>query len=101
MTAPEMRLWLELRAKRFDGTKFRRQVVLGRYIVDLASRSRMLVIEIDGDTHADRGLYDEARTRQLQESGFTVLRFTNTEVKTNLDGVLHAIGEAVRNSPSP
>jgi very-short-patch-repair endonuclease len=49
LTAPELKLWLELRAKRFAGAKFRRQVVIGSYIADFACRTpKMLIVEVDG-----------------------------------------------------
>ncbi len=50
-TEPEIRLWFELRAQRFNGIKFRRQKVIGRYIADFSSREPMIVVEVDGDTH--------------------------------------------------
>ena len=59
LTEPERRLWYHLRANRL-GIKFQKQVVLAPYIADFASRSRRLVIEIDGDTHAEAEAYDAA-----------------------------------------
>ncbi|MEA3079322.1 MAG: hypothetical protein QOF05_730 [Sphingomonadales bacterium] len=101
-TPLEQRLWYELRAKRFEGAKFRRQVVIGRYIVDFACRiPRMLIIEVDGDTHASQEAYDANRTEFLESKGYRVLRFTNHEVGTNLEGVLMAILEALRSPLSP
>lgn len=101
-TAPEQRLWLELRAKRFQGTKFRRQVVIGPHIADFACRApTKLVVEVDGDTHADREAYDDARTANLNGKEYSVLRFTNTDVLTNLDGVLLTIQVALRLPLSP
>ena len=101
-TPLEQKLWYQLRAKRFQGAKFRRQVVIGRYIVDFACRiPTMLVIEVDGDTHADRRAYDEQRTEFLQSKGYRVLRFTNAEVGTNLYGVLTTIAAALRLPLSP
>ena len=86
-TPLEQRLWYALRAKRFDGAKFRRQVVIGRYIVDFACRMpRMLVVEVDGETHAQQASYDAARTTYLEGKGYHVLRFTNNDVATNLGG---------------
>ena len=99
-TEPEIRLWLELRAKRFAGVKFRRQKIIGNYIADFASRKPMLVIEVDGDTHDGRGAYDAERTRYLESEGYQVLRFTNYDVMTAMEGVLMAI-EAVLQSPLP
>ena len=96
MTEPETRLWLQLRAKRFSDVKFRRQKVIGaNYIVDFAANDPKLAIEIDGDTHAGRDDYDAERTRFPESEGYSVVRFTNHEVLTNLDGVLHKIGEVI------
>src|SRR5690606_32475651 len=90
-TEPEQRLWLALRAKRFEGAKFRRQVVIGRYIADFACRMPvMLIVEVDGDTHADRRGYDKSRTAFLEQKGYRVIRFNNDEVMGNLEGVLLA-----------
>ena len=52
-TPAESRLWQVLRGKRFHGAKFYQQVPIGDFIVDFASRSQMLISELDGDTHAD------------------------------------------------
>ncbi|WP_114950702.1 endonuclease domain-containing protein [Sphingosinicella terrae] len=98
MTAPERRLWHMLRAKRFQGAKFRRQQVIGRYIADFACRKPMLIIEVDGDTHACSEDYDARRTALLERRGYRVVRFTNGEVMGNLEGVLIAIGEALRSA---
>jgi very-short-patch-repair endonuclease len=99
MTEPETRLWLELRAKRFDHVKFRRQKVIQdehhSYIVDFAANDPKLVIEVDGDTHAERGSYDAARTRFLESKGYSVVRFANADVITNMDGVLLTIAEVI------
>ena len=103
-TEPEVRLWLALRAKRFEGLKFRRQKVIGPFIVDFAAREPMLAVEIDGDTHAGREAQDRHRTTYLESVGYRVLRFTNAEVMGNLDGVLDVIGSASSlplSQPSP
>jgi very-short-patch-repair endonuclease len=88
MPEPELRLWLQLRATRFEGVKFRRQKVVGRYIVDFAANDPGLVVELDGDTHAFQEDYDRERTRFLEGEGYRVVRYTNLEVMQNLDGVL-------------
>lgn len=101
-TAPEQRLWLELKAKRFNGAKFRRQTVIGRYIVDFSCRTPiMLVVEVDGETHAEQAEYDAVRSCFLQEKGYRVLRFTNAEVMNNLEGVLLSIQQALSTPPLP
>ena len=97
-TEPERRLWMELRASRFHAHKFRRQVVLGRRIVDFFCPAKGLVIEIDGDTHeAERDRVRDARLRQ--DFGFEVVRFANPEVMKNLDGVLIALQIALERRP--
>ena len=90
MTEAERRLWYFLRAHRFKGMKFKRQALIGRYIVDFVSFQRRLVVEVDGGQHADSEV-DLRRTRWLEDQGFRVLRFWNNEVLSNTDGVLDAI----------
>jgi very-short-patch-repair endonuclease len=91
-----------LLGRSLDGAKFRQQVVIGRYIVDFACRRpKMLVIEIDGDTHAEREKYDEQRTAELVGRGYQVLRFTNMDVRTNCEAVLTTIAEVLGKPLSP
>jgi very-short-patch-repair endonuclease len=105
MTEPETRLWLELRAERFAEVKFRRQKVIqderNKYIVDFAANDPKLVIELDGDTHAESQAYDAARTRFLESNGYAVVRFTNADVMTNMDGVLLRIAEVIAELKTP
>jgi len=101
MTEPETRLWLAIRAKRLNGIKFVRQTVRGRAIPDFVARSHNLVIEVDGDTHAISEAYDARRTAVLERQGYRVLRFTNADVMTNLDGVLQTILGAVTSAALP
>ena len=102
MTPLEAKLWDALRAKRFNGAKFRKQNVIGRYIVDFACRiPRMIVFEVDGDSHASQADYDQIRTRFLERRGYQVLRFTNRDVGSNFEGVLLTIQEALRLPLSP
>ena len=96
LTTPERQLWHALRAKRLGGAKFRPQVVIDRYIADFACRlPSMLIVEVDGATHADRQRCDAKRTAFLEGRGYRVLRFTNDEVMSNLDGVLTVIANAL------
>lgn len=100
-TPAEAKLWHELRAKRFAGYKFRHQNVIGRYIADFACRHPMLIVEVDGDTHGHQEQYDARRTAFLESRGYKVVRFTNEDVLTNIEGVLCAIGEVLKSlSPS-
>ena len=98
----ERKLWLALRAKRFGGAKFRQQTVIDRYIVDFACRQpRMIVIEIDGDTHGGAKAYDARRTADLERRGYQVLRFSNHEVGQHFEGVLMSIQDTLRMPLSP
>lgn len=81
------------------GVKFRRQGVIGRYIVDFVCFEKCLVIEIDGGQHADN-LSDKIRDQWLRSEGFKVLRFWNDDVLKNRDGVLQIIIEQLK-SPLP
>ena len=101
-TGPEEKLWNELRAKRLEGAKFRDQALIDSYIVDFVCRMpTKLVVEVDGDTHADQIEYDRQRDDHLQSKGYRVLRFSNDYVWNNLDGVLLAIQQALRTPPLP
>ena len=85
----EKRVWRHLSNSQLGGFKFRRQAKLSPYIADFFCPAKGLVVEIDGDTHrADR---DEARDMYFARSGFTTLRFTNVEVRDNIEGVLQVI----------
>ena len=103
MTHAEVVLWKVLRSRSLSGTKFRRQVPYGPYILDFAVLAEKLIIEIDGDTHAtpDGIAHDAARTAWLELRGWRILRFTNPEVRANLDGVLAAILIALNPNPHP
>jgi very-short-patch-repair endonuclease len=100
MTDAERKLWYALRDRRFAGLKFRRQVMLGRYIVDFVSFGDKLIVEVDGAQHVGSA-YDAKRDQWLSAQGFKVLRFWNVDVLSNLEGVLALISNAVINPPSP
>lgn len=89
MTDAERAIWQHLRAEQM-GVKFRRQVPIGRYIVDFVCFSHRLIIEIDGSQHADSAS-DKVRDAFLVAEGFKVLRFWNNEVLQQLDGVLEVV----------
>jgi very-short-patch-repair endonuclease len=74
-----------------DGLRFRRQHAIGRYVVDFYCPQSRLVIEIDGETHLGREDHDEARSVWLAGQGYRVVRFWNTDVWDNLDGVVAKI----------
>ncbi|WP_145288044.1 endonuclease domain-containing protein [Pirellulimonas nuda] len=103
-TGPEQKLWNALRARQLSGLKFRRQHPIEPYIVDFFCAEHRLVLELDGDSHEGRQEYDCQREQFLAFHHFRVLRFTNDEVLTNLDGVLEVILKACSvpaTDPSP
>lgn len=83
------------------GLKFKRQKPIGLYIVDFVCVEYGLIIELDGGQHAEQTEYDEARTANLNQSGFTVLRFWNHEVLQQMSEVLERIRMFVIEQPSP
>jgi len=94
MTDAERRLWYRLRAHRFDGYKFKRQVPIGPYVVDFASLSNGVVVEVDGGQHADSA-NDSIRDAWLRKRGLVVLRFWNNDVLKNTNAVLEMIMHAL------
>src|SRR5256884_6755064 len=95
MTRAETLLWRYLKAGHIDGLQFRRQAPMGAYIVDFVCHAAKLVIEVDGETHdfESRLRQDQVRDRWLASRGYKVLRFTNAEVLSTLEGVVTVIGE--------
>jgi very-short-patch-repair endonuclease len=93
----ESKLWFEvLQNKRFADLKFTRQKPLDEYIVDFYCAELMLAIEIDGDDHAEQIDYDNRRTSRLNQLGIEVIRYTNRDVLSNLDGVYSDLHEKIR-----
>ena len=101
MTKEEVKLWNILRAKRFYGYKFKRQVLIGNYIVDFLCLEKMLIIEIDGGQHNanENKQNDELRTIYLTEKGYRVIRFWNNEVWDNIEGVCSVIKTELEQVP--
>jgi very-short-patch-repair endonuclease len=104
MPAPEIVLWQKIRGNAL-GVKFRRQLSIENSILDFYSPNEKLDIEIDGDSHyLNKAAIqkDKLRDLELGRIGIKVLRFTNREVMTNLDGVVLRIMEVLRTpSQSP
>lgn len=90
MTKAEACLWkYVLRASKMKGYPFRRQRPVLQYIADFMCKELMLIVEVDGSIHdlEEVRKNDEQRQKALEEAGFTVLRFTNEEVLTNIQWV--------------
>ncbi len=101
-TDAERVLWQRLRHDiALVGSHFRRQALVGPFIVDFASRKAKLVIELDGGQHDWQQASDARRTRQIEAAGYRVLRFWNNDVLGNLEGVLNEIQRALPPTPDP
>ncbi len=89
MTDVERAVWRALRNRQLEGFKFRRQATVGPFVVDFLCVEVAMVIEIDGGQHS--GEADRARTGFLEARGLRVMRFWNSDVVDNFDGVIEAI----------
>src|SRR4051812_6964387 len=87
MTPQEEILWGQLRGRRMEGFKFRRQMWLRGFVADFACPEARLVVEADGSQHADHAKYDAAREAAFMRMGWWTLRFWNNEINEDLDGV--------------
>jgi very-short-patch-repair endonuclease len=96
ITPAENKLWEALRGKQLAGLKFCAQHPVGPFILDFYCPACKLVVELDGGVHEDQAAYDEARTRQLNDYGYKVMRFRNEEVMRDLPAVLEQILAAAR-----
>jgi len=91
-TEAETVLWDCIKERQL-GQPFRRQHIIGEFIADFACIPAKLVIEIDGGYHQlpEQQTSDEERQEWLESQGFTVIRFTNEEVISDIDNVLETI----------
>ncbi len=104
-TVAEIKLWQCLKGKQILGYDFDRQKPIDNYIVDFFCNELMLAIEIDGITHDQKLEDDKLRQQKLESFGIRFLRFYDSDVRNNLDGVLTAIRDwitrNVRREPTP
>jgi very-short-patch-repair endonuclease len=94
-TDVETRLWHRLRNGQICDAHFRRQHSAGRYILDFYCPALALAVELDGGQHAQTGTRDRERDEWLKLRGVTVLRFWNSDVVENLNGVLEVIAAKI------
>jgi very-short-patch-repair endonuclease len=99
-TDAEAMLWERLRDRQLSGAKFRRQVPIGRYIVDFLCPASRLIVELDGGIHRG-GDYDRERDSELRGLGFQVLRIKNERMTSELGAVLADIRLAMALPPHP
>jgi very-short-patch-repair endonuclease len=103
MTEAERILWSHLRQEPFAAFHFRRQATIGPFFADFASHQHRLVIEVDGGYHNEgpHAAADHQRTAFLEASGYRMVRFWNSDVLTNVEGVLIAIKQALTEQLPP
>ena len=89
-TDVELALWWRLRHRKLGGLKFRRQRPEGSYIADFVCLEARLVVELDGAQHQD-SIPDRHRTQDMMRMGFDVIRFSNDEVRMDIDAVCERI----------
>jgi very-short-patch-repair endonuclease len=101
-TDAEQKIWMRLRSRQIKGLKFRRQYVIGPYIVDFCCLEEKIVVEIDGGQHAEQEEIDQQRTNYLSKRGYRVLRYWNHDVLNSTDVVLeHILDSIERLHPHP
>ena len=100
-TLSEVLLWRHLKGRQILGHDFDRQKPIDNFIVDFFCNELMLAIEIDGDSHNAKIDQDIERQRRLEGLGVRFLRFTDLEVKQNIDGVVSFIKNSIREMKAP
>ena len=95
-TDAERQLWKQIRDRQLLGTKFRRQQLIGKFIVDFFCPEFKLILELDGGHHTAQKEADQDRIVFLSSRGYRVLRFWNNEVLQDMEGVLERIAQAIQ-----
>ncbi|MBP2314803.1 endonuclease domain-containing protein [Azospirillum soli] len=93
-TDAERKLWALLRGRQIDGLRFRRQHPVPPYILDFACVEMMVAVEADGGQH-NESQHDAHRDAELRSFGWRVLRFWNTDILQNPEGVAETIRAAL------
>ena len=90
-TLSEIILWNKIKRKQIQGYDFHRQKPIDNYIVDFFCQDLMLVIEIDGNSHNDNLVKDDKRQEKLESFGIKFLRFSDSQIKKDIDSVIFVI----------
>ncbi|MDZ7719333.1 MAG: endonuclease domain-containing protein [Balneolaceae bacterium] len=101
-TPAEIRLWTKLlRAKKMKGYQFLRQRPVLNYIADFMCKELKLIIEVDGESHESENQWykDKSRQKELEDYGFTILRFLDEEVFKDLKNVSRVIEQWIESHP--
>jgi very-short-patch-repair endonuclease len=92
-------LWRYLKARQVNGWRFRRQHPIGPYIADFACVEAKLIVEADGGQHAESSR-DAIRDQRLRDVGWRILRFWNSDILTNMPGVIDTIAAELGPHPT-
>jgi very-short-patch-repair endonuclease len=87
----EAMVWNALRDRQIGGYKFRRQFAIGNYIADFYCADAQLIVELDGETHNGKEVYDETRAAWLESQGLCLLRVNNHDLYEAFDGFLEVV----------
>jgi len=98
MTPAEARLWGRLRRSQLGGAHFRRQQIIDGFVADFYCHSAGLIVEVDGGIHEEQAEYDRTRDAVISARGLSVVRFTNDQVLSEIEGVLAEIAKIVQAS---
>ncbi len=91
----EKRIWKAILSREQTGIRFLRQRPIDHFIVDFFAPSLKLIIEIDGNSHFQKPVYDRFRQDKLERLGYTLIRFTEGEVMNLLDNVNERIRHVI------
>jgi very-short-patch-repair endonuclease len=101
ITPAEKLLWENLRNRKLNNIKFRRQHPIERFVADFYCHEKKLVIELDGGIHnvPNQKEYDDGRTAEIEKYNIRIIRFKNEEILNNIKNVLEKIKEIINSSP--
>ncbi|WP_346855794.1 DUF559 domain-containing protein [uncultured Draconibacterium sp.] len=95
-TKGESMLWRDvLKSRQMRGYQFNRQFIINNYIVDFACRKLKLIIEIDGSSHFVKSIEDYNRQNEIENLGYTFLRFSEAMIYYRIDEVVTEIDYAI------
>ncbi len=97
MSLAEILLWDEVKQKKIAGYDFDRQHPIDEYIVDFYCKELRLAIEVDDESHDHKYEYDRKRQKRLEELGVSFLRFSDEEVKYDMENVIDTIFSWIEN----
>jgi very-short-patch-repair endonuclease len=97
MTLHEKLLWDRLKQKQVCGLRIRRQHPIDFFIADFYCHEARLVVKIDGEIHENQKKYDDGRSAEMEKYYIKVIRFKNSEVLNNIEGVISKIEDEIRN----